>query len=255
MSNHAEYYSLAAVVDQWLIDNDLPNNFFPKGLSWAIRGLRELNFDSWADVKTILLDVSDRKTVVLPTDFVAWSKIGLKHGQYALNLSENNDLAITNREANEQFIRGLPKYGLPTGVDFSNYSNMSYANYNGMTLNAYGTGFMTKGSFKVNDNGQCKELLLDYDYPMKQIYLEYITDGFCPIGVTIIHPYVYDYLIKYIDAKWEDKANPNATESSILRRNREVADAERKVRARGNNVDPDTLLNIVRANTTLALKM
>jgi hypothetical protein len=249
------YYSLAAVVDQWLIENDLKNNMFPKGLAWAIRGLRELEFDSWPTVKTVLLDVTDRKTVVLPGDFVAWCKVAIKYGQYALALGENTDLSTLDRAANENFMRGLPKYALPNGVDFANYSYLPYANYQGMTLNVANTGFLTKGSFKEYRSEACTELLLDYDYGYTQVYLEYISDGFDPCGETIIHPYTYDYLFKYIDARYENKNNPDATEASRYRLNREVEDARRVVRARGNGVSPTDLENIVREFTTLALKM
>jgi hypothetical protein len=250
-----KFYSLAAVVDQWLIENDLKGNYFPKGLAWAIRGLRELEFDSWPHVKTMLLNVTDRRTVVLPDNFVDWCRVALKYGQYALDLGHNSDMLVGDRAANENFVRGLPKYGLPTGVDFANYSYLSYANYGGMTLDVVNSGFLTKGAFKYHDNGQCKELLLDYDYGFKQVYIEYISDGFDPCGETIIHPYTYDYVFKYIDARYENKGNPNATEASRFRLNREVKDAERVVRARGNNVTPTDLENIVREFTTLALKM
>lgn len=252
MSN--EYYKLASVVDQWLIENDLNGSWFPKGLAWAIRGLRELEFDSWPTVKTVLLDVTERKTAVLPTDFVAWIKVAVKYGQYAIALGENSDLGTLNREENETHFRGLPKYYTPNGVNFSSYSYLPYANYQGMTLNVYGGSFLTRGFFKVQDNCSCKELLLDYNYGFQQIYLEYISDGVDPCGETIIHPYTYDYVFKYIDARYENKNNPNASESSKVRLNREVIDAEHKVRARGNNVDPVTLENMVLEFTTLALK-
>lgn len=247
-----QYYKLASIVDNFMIENDLPDGWFAKSLVFAIRGLRELSLDTWNDVKTVLLDVSDQKTVLLPDDFVDWSYVGIQIGQYRVAIGVNDELNTLNRRPDSPSVAGLPTQHMPNGIDFDAY-NYNFNNYAGGGF--WCRGLVTKGFFKVFDNGQCKQLLIDYDYPIKKVYVNYITDGFNPCEETIIHPYLYDYLVKYMEHKYEEKNNPKATESSIDRKARDVFWAEKRIRARKNNLDPQTLLNITRQYTTLAIKM
>ncbi len=257
MSNqNQQFYHLASIVDHWLIHSDLGSGWFAKGLMWAIAGLREVKLDTWADVKTELLPVTDRNTVILPSDFVDWVKICCQVGQYAKVMSVNDDLNLLDRRPNDKIVSGLLEQNLGNGIDINAYTGgYDFCNYNGSSFFGYGGGFITKGHFKVHDNGQCKQLLMDYDYPFDDVYIEYITDGFNPCGETVISPYLYDYLIKYMDFKYEEKNNPKSSEASIYRKGRDVHFAEKRIRARRNNLDPKTLLDLTRKETTLTIRM
>lgn len=255
MADNTQYYKLASVVDHWLIENDLGSGWFAKGLVWAIRGLREVKLDTWQDVLTELFPVTERNTVILPPSFVDWVKIGTPYGQYAKTMSINDDLNLLDRSPNDSVVSGLLEQNLPNGIDVGAYQGYNFSNYNGSCFFGIGGGFITKGHFKVHDDGQCKKLLMDYDYPFDNVYVEYITDGFNPCGETVISPYLYDYIIKYMDLRYEEKNNPKATESSIYRKGRDVFQAERRIRARRNNLDPKTLLDLTRKETTLTIRM
>lgn len=239
MSDSTRYYKLAAVVDNYLVEADLPNGWFNKCLLWAIRGLRELHLDSWADVKTGLFSVTDRNTVELPADFVDWVKISRK-GNRIETLGVNMDISTIRESVSRGSITDVGYY-------LNNFANGA--------IFSYGLALSSMGSFRVYDNGTCKELLIDMTGRVNELYIEYITDGFDPCGETYIHPYLYDYLTKYIAHKYEEQNNPKATEASIYRKSQDVFYAEKKVRARRNNLDPQTLLNLVRQHTTLALKV
>lgn len=249
-----KYYKIAAVCDQFLIDKDLGSGWFQKSLSWALWGLRELKLDSFQDVKTLLLDVTDRKTVTLPGDFVDYVKVGVRIGQYVVTLAVNDDLNLLPRTTSSETVSGLLSQHLPNGVGMDQYSGYTFSNYGGSSFPSLGTGLPSKGHFKVHNTGTCKELLIDYDYGFSQVYLEYITDGFDPCSETVLHPYYVDYILKYIEAKYEENNNPNRNESSIYRKWEDVHWAEKKVRSRRNDLDPRTLLTITRANTRLTLK-
>ena len=255
MSDNKKYYKISATVDQFLIDNELGSGWFQKALSWALYGLRELHLDSWADIKTRLLDVTDRKTAILPGDFVDWTKIGVRRGQYVITLGVNDDLNLLPRTTSSETVSGLLSQNLPNGLDFGNYSGYLFSNYGGSSFPSYGDGLPSKGHFKIHDNGNCKEILLDYDYAFDKVYLEYITDGFDPCEETILHPYYVDYILKFMEYKFEEKNNPNRTEASIFRKGQDLHWAEKKVRMRKNDLDPRTLLTITRANTRLTPKM
>lgn len=253
--SNEKYYRVAAIVDQFLINNDLTEHWFNKALSWALWGLRELSLDTMQEVKTCLLTVTDRKTVTLPRDFVDWVKVGVRKGQYCVTMGVNSDLTGLQRTGDDDRVRGLLSQNLPNGLDVNSYGGYYFFNYGGKMLLGLGGGFRTKGDFKVVKRDGCTELLLDYDYGYPDVYLEYISDGIDPCGETILHPYTADYVLKYIELWYEKKNNPKATESSIDRLSRDVFEAEMKIRGRTNDLDPKTLINISRSQTRLTAKI
>ena len=255
MSKTSDYNKLSAIVDNFLMENDLSAGWFNKCLAWAYRGLREIRLDVWQDVSTKLLTVTDRKTATLPDNFVNWTKIAVKRGQYAIMLGVNDDLTTLNRTTDSDSVRGLLSQHMPNGIDFSAYSGYQFYNYSSGAVFGVGGGLPSKGYFKVHDNGQCKELLLDYDYPYTEIYLEYITDGIDECADPAVSPLLYDYIMCYLEAKYEAKNNPTRTEASIYRMEQNLHYATKKVRARRNNLDFQTLLNMTREYATLTPRM
>jgi hypothetical protein len=254
--DQSHFYKIASIVDQILAENDLPEHWFNKFLAWAIRGLEEIKLDVWQDVKTCLLPVTDRKTVVLPSDFVDWVKVGAPRGQYVVTMGVNDALRTDARQANRSdLVNGLMSQNLPNGLDFTNYGGYYFFNYGGASIVSLGGGLPSKGYFKLVDHGTCKELLLDYDYGCQEVYIEYITNGFDPCGETVVHAYLKDYLIKYTEFKFEEKNNPKANESSIFRKGQAVYFAERVVRARFNPLTPKDMLNLSRRHTRLTAKI
>lgn len=241
--DHVVFKKTLSGWDQWFLEMGL----------WH---LRELKLDVWMDVCTRYLPVTDRKTVILPTGFVDWTKIGCKIGQYCVTLGVNDKLNNLARDPNTpDFVAGLLSQNLPNGLNFNSYGGYYFFNYNGASLPSVGSGFVTKGSFKVYQNGLCKEILLDYDYPFTHLYVEFITDGFDPCGETVVDPYFADYVKKGMEYTWEEEKEPTRTEASIYRRGVAFHDAERKCRARKNDLDPQTLLNISRAQTRFTPKI
>lgn len=249
-ASNTDFNKLSAIVDQFLIENDLHDGFFPKALAWACRGLREIKLDVAQDVRTALLDVTERKTVKLPQDFVDWVKVGVPHGQYVIQIGINDELNGLGRTTTSPTVRGLASQHLPNGISMESYTFM---NYGGSSILGcfVGGSLPSKGYFKLFDDGNCKELLMDYDYSPSQVYIEYITDGLDPCGDTIVSPYLYDYVFKFIEFRYEKKNNPKATNFSIQEAERDVFWAEKKIRARKNNLDPQTVLNLSRQETRL----
>lgn len=254
MSN-SDYNKLSAIVDAFLQENDLPGGWYAKSLSWAYRALREIKLDTWGDVKTKLLPVTDMKTVILPDNFVDWVKVGVKRGQYIITLGLNDALSTITRTSDSDSVRGLLSQHMPNGIDFSSYGGYCFYNYDGGTCYGIGGGLPSKGYFKVHDNGTCKVLYLDYDYAYTEVLLEYITDGFDECSDPYVSPYLYEYIVAWMNDKYEIKNNPKATEASRDRCGLALHYATRKVRARTTNVDPQSLLNLTRDAARLTPKM
>lgn len=250
-----QHNKISAIVDHVMFKKTLPEAWWQWCLEMGLWHLRELKLDVWQDVVTEYLPVTDRKTVILPTSFVDWVKVGVKVGQYIVCLGVNGSLNHLDRDANsDDYVNGLLSQNLPNGLNFNSYGGQYFFNYNGSALSCIG-GFIAKGSFKVHTSGTTKELLLDYDYPHDYVLVEYITDGFEPCGETIVDPYFSDYVKKGVEFEWEKEKNPNRTEASIRRYGLDLFAAECKVRARKNNLDPQTLLNISRQQTRFTPKI
>lgn len=248
-------YLLGTVVDDWLDDNQLHNSFWQKGLKWAQRAVRKIRIDSFQQPKTVLLDVTERKSVVLPDGFVDWTKVAVKVGQYAITIGINDDLTTQSRSDSESTVRGLLSQSMPNGTDFSQYGGYTFYNYNGSTLCGIGGGLPSKGYFKPIDHGDCKELLLDYDYAYSQVYLEYITDGIDPCKETLIHPYEYDFILAFLERMYEFKNNPKATNFSKIEADKDVYFEELKMRARYNDMSPRDVLNMSRSQARFTTKL
>lgn len=250
-----EHNKVSAVVDHLLFKKSIPGAFFQWCLEMGLWKLRELKLDTWQDVCTELLDVTDRNTVILPNSFVDWTKVGRLVGQYVVTLGTNSELNNLNRVGNDARVAGLLSQNLPNGIDAGSYIGYTFMNFRGTSVFGLGAGFPAKGTFKVHDNGISKELLLDYDFQCSQIYLEFITDGFNPCGETVLNPYLCDFFLKSMEAAWEEDKAPDRTEASIYRKNNERDMAERVVRARRNDLDPKTLLQLSRSETRFTPKI
>ncbi len=251
-----KHNKISAIVDHVLFTKTLPNAFYQWMLEQALWYLRELKLDTAGEVKTVYLPVTDRKTVILPDDYVDWCAVAVKVGQYFVTLGVNDRLNELDRSPNStDFVNGLLSQNLPNGLNFNAYGGYMFFNYSGCSVNCFGGGFVAKGSFKFKQTGTTKELLLDYDYPHDNLLVMYISDGFDPCGDTIVDTYYSDYVKKSMEFAWEQDKEPSRTEASIYRRGSAMAAAERKIRARKNDLDPQTLLNISRQQTRFTPKI
>jgi hypothetical protein len=255
MTDNNKYHTVGAVVDQFLIDNGLTEHFFQKALSWALWGLTDLKLFIHQDVKTCLLPVSSRKTAVLPINCVDVTKIAVKRGQYIITLAVDDTLSKTKRTDDDDVVSGWLSGNMPNGINVNNYSGYYFFNYNGNSLYSIGRGLPLHKGYQIIQEGGSKILLLDYNFPCDEVYVEYITDGFDPCGETVLNPVLRDYVLKYIDHRYECKNNPKATETSIRRMAQDLYHAEMKVRASVNSIDKATLISSSRAGVKLTPKI
>lgn len=258
MIEQEEYNKASSIVDQFCLKKGLSAaHWFAWALTMGLWHLRELKLDTWQDVTTELLPVTSRRTVVMPTKYVDWVKIGVPVGQYVVTMGLNDDLGTLNRITNTiDPIAALASQNPPNGIDFENYSGTGYvfSNYGGRSFTSYGQGLQSKGHFKVHKIGPVTEILLDYDVNCTELYVEYITDGIDCSGETMLHPYLADYFLKGMELTYEEEKNPSATEASIDRKSRDLYWAEKKVRARRNNLTPKTMLQLSRKHVRLTTK-
>lgn len=145
--------------------------------AWVLgfRGLSELNYDIAAQPKSARLPVNANKTVTLPPDYLAWSKIGVLNNRGEVcSIKTNNGLSIW-RDNNETRIDKLTpdvQDNLPliTGNPF--YLNYYY---NGLYGNLFGVGggLIQYGSCRVDERNNV--IVLDQDFQYSSIILEYLS--------------------------------------------------------------------------------
>lgn len=239
-ADNTKLYKLSSVVDNFLIENDLSNSWFNKSLVWAMRGIREISLDTFQQAQSDHFPITNTNTVILPPGFVDFVIISGYNNGRCDTWCVQSDLDL------------LPRALGPTASQ-DGFSEVGYW-LQGCNVFSYGKPIYTRDRFKVVDTGGVKILKMDISTRVPEIYLEWVGDGINLCGETIIHPYVYDYLIKYIEEQYEDKNNPKATEASKLRKQQDRYFAEKRLRARTSNLDFNTLVNIANYYTTLANK-
>lgn len=257
-----DFYKLDSLVREWMADNELSEHWYQKMLSYAMKGLRKVALHSWQEPYSVLLVVDDKYTCTLPENYVKWTKIGLKLGQYIKVLALNGELNKLQRSAEDIAVDSLPLYQMPNGIDFGNYSGYNFVNINGTgeSQAGFGSGFSqmpSKGHFNiVKRDDTTNEITFDYDVRIgSEIIVEYISDGFNPNGETVVNQMLADYVHAYLDFKYEEKHNPLRNERSITRMGRNLNDEIRLVRAARNDLDPKTMITITRRETRFTPKM
>jgi len=253
-----DFYKITNVVNSWLAEMDLPSSWHPKFLSRCLKSLRTISIDRWQEPITIMFEVDSKRTFTLPVNYVMWSKVGIKIGQYLKTLAVNAELHQLVRHEGDDVIGGLPLYQIPNGIEASNYGGYQFFNYNGKSLFGWGGGNVpSKGYFEVVKRGEStKEIIFDYDIRTgTKMVLEYISDGLCADGESVVDPMLVDYLELAMELFYEKRVNPNKTEAAINRIQRDLWDAEVRVAARKSNLDMKTLQVISRRNTNFLPKI
>jgi len=256
-----DFYKLDSLVREWIGDNDLSEHWYAKMLSFAMKALREVALHHWQEPYSVWLTVDDRYTCTLPENYVKWTKIGLKIGQYVKILSMNSELNKLQRNDDDITVDSLPLYQMPNGLDFGNYSGYNFMNLNGSgdSVVGYGSGFSqmpSKGHFNVvKRDDTTNEITFDYDVRIgTDIIVEYISDGFNPNGESVVNQILANYIHAALDLKYEEKFNPRRTERSINRMGRNLNDHIRLVRASRNDLDPKTMITLTRRETRFTPK-
>ena len=244
---NSQYYTLGALVDQVLIDLDLPDQFYDKLLSWAIWSLREISLDASRTVKTCALQMNEYKAIDLPDDYVDWVKIGYQVGTRIVMLGVNSDMSeLTFDEAT--YTPESNKASAPNGIDFGNYGGYWFYNYQGQNVFGYSGQFNTKNHFKPVKRESGYQIQFDSEVNNGLIYVEYIGDGIDPCAESYIHPYYMDYMRKSLHLEYYNSPSGKKVSTAFDRKelDKKVYFAEKKVRGRNNDLDYKTMLNISR---------
>lgn len=171
-------------------------------LGVALWGLREISLDNGGHLQTTtVLNMSATKTIQMPAGFIDWNAIGIIAGGSLQFISKSEELISLH----------TAPYPFKTGVKTPELT------YSGI-LNSSDKFFVVDWDSKL--------IKFSSAVTTAQVYLDYITDGLGATGNTFVHPYIQNYLLKYLEKELLPNANSGA----------ELYHAEAVARARNSDL-------------------
>lgn len=230
-------YTLDNVVRNALSERGYPLHFYLQFLQYGIDALRELNFDTLQNVKSVRLNVNSYKAVTLPCDFVDIVRIGNELGQYVNPLGVKDSYNRLNQfnDAGDKvpYSNVEGDFGIPydwQGFWGTTYLN-SYGEFEGRAFNNVPT--YTNSYQLLRERN---EIQLDINYTSATVTLDYITDGVSTDASNAVHPYALDTIKKYIIYRMKESGRQyNLSERAVAKD--DYYNALRVLRARLNDVD------------------
>lgn len=229
--------------------------------NFALRGIREMNFDIQKKIKSLKLSVNtDNDTVELPDDFVDYTKIGIIGGDgliYVFGENKNQNMSMKysldsagnpiDSDGDGVYDREDAKDATSGRASLSDYESYTFRNflYEGNIGRAYGIGGgKYSGEFRINFEQNRIELYSTAGY--SEIVIEYIADEARSTNPSV-HVYAENALRSYIYYRLvERKANVPMAEK--MRARQEYYNERRLANARLKSFTKEEALKTIRKN-------
>ena len=183
----AQFVSVEEVIQDLLIEEGKSSEHeYLRYFNVSLNGLKELNFDTVRQIKTIELTIDHKNTISLPTDYVTYTAIAVSNGntlnylgkKEKMNLVQNSEASTSsNTEDPPIFTDNTPGDGLWG----------RYGQGGGNNANGYYRENLDEGTIEFSGSGS-------------EVILEYISDGSSGLeGKEIkIHSFAQEALKAYI---------------------------------------------------------
>lgn len=252
------YVTLNGLTRSYLQQCRKPIHWYARFLKYASDCLRELRFDSLQIINTTRIDVDEFWQAELPADMIdpkAWCKVGVQVGQFVRPLIPRDGI---NRLANRSTTDGTHEvYPNVTDSTDGSLGNIVWwginSNKNGEDVGGYyGLGAGSEpDTFKIIEERNV--IQLNQDITNSKIVLEYISDGSFTNAATKIPPYAQKTIEAYID--WMYKEHSKSFGAYDAERAKiEFGHQHGRLRARKNELDPETVTRIINRNRKASLK-
>lgn len=238
----AKYIQLKEIVANALDECDKSIADFDKCWILAFRALEVAHFNIAAEPKTIRIPLNGNQTAMLPSDYVAWVKIGIMDNLGQLSTLKVNNSLTTFRDNNPNRLELLTA-DINSGWGGTN-ANVPYLNYyyNGVftPLFGIGGGLIQFGECRVDEKNNV--ILFPADFRFDSVLLEYIS---CPEKDNdyVVDRRLREAIITFI--KWKLKLD---TDTNFYAR---LTEARRMI----TPVHLQTFNQIIRENQKFCLKV
>lgn len=203
-----KYYTVDSIVRNVLLRRGYPLHWYVQFLVSAKDCLREMALDSMPIINTALIDVETTGNYInLPCDFVDWTKVGIRVGQYVKPLVQRDSI---NRLHHYDSDGNIDNYedttDVPTDADTPIIFGSPVFFWDTVTWDTYGEftgrlyGFSGAGSnfdtFKYLP--ERNQIQLNQNLQVDKIVLEYISDGMSCDAATQVDVYAVATIEAYI---------------------------------------------------------
>ena len=232
------YITLSECVNAYLVRRgETSSHHFAKYLGITIDGLADLNYDvgGQQSVKTVELPIDPAtNSIPFPQDMVNYTKVGTCVNGNVIMLGINtsmcpipptNDCGTPEAMAGG-FLNGQlnnPVDGTPAEAPYGGYTFYNAGNY--------GTQFGHGGGYSFayyRPNWENRRFYFTHPFGFSEILLEYISNGYKPGEITLVHAFMKEPLIAWMG--WMDvEYNRNANMGEKDQRAKRYALAKRQL--------------------------
>ena len=231
----AQFISVQDVIQDLIVEEGKSSEHeYLRYFKLALSGLKELNFDTVRQVKTIELSLDHKNTVRLPSDYVSYTKIGIVGGNGEMNYLGKKDII--------NFVHGSKS----TVSDSSTEPPVFTDNIPGDGIwGKYGQGGGNNANGYYREN--MEEGTIEFSNTSGKIILEYVSDGSTGLsGEEIkVHAFAEEALKSYV--YWKSiyrKRAINMNEKMIAKK--EFYNQKRLARARMQSFNKEEALQTTR---------
>lgn len=250
--------SLDKIVKNILLKRGYPMHYYLQFLVYSKDGLREMAMDEpIITTRYKVCAVNTNNAIVIPNDYLDYTKISVRIGQFIKPLIEDNTLdLVPNYDSNfdiQPYNQGVQSQDNSSQLApiYSGYSAPYWwmVNYNTFGENLgrqFGGVAGQTDTFRVNKARN--EIKINEDFWCTEILLEYIGNGMDADSATHIDPYA-EFAIEAF-AMWQHKSHNrtySASEAELARQ--EYVNQRQIMRARISDITIDRLKRIVQHNS------
>lgn len=248
-------YFIDEIVRSALLTCSKPIHYYMEFLHYGLKGVKEVNYDSPVNIKTLRRDIDDNNEITLPDDYVDYVKVGFEKGHHVLPLVEKDTF---NRLMNLDSDGNQVPYSSPdleADLMYADaYYYASHGNEKGEHVGRhFGHKSTYKGAFKVIT--ERNKIVFDPAVKVKTIILEYISTG---IGEetnsrTSVPGYVAEAIERYILWRYYEN-QPKVPMNQKMMAREEWIQAHKRYRSRKYQLSKEDVLRSLRQHTYAAIK-
>lgn len=202
------FITLDKIIRRNLLAKRLPLHYYVEYLVHASTCLRELTFDSLRIINTVELTLNDYCAADLPCDYVDWTKVGIKMGQYVRPITQRDSVnRLRNQDSQGDYIKyqepSMYNMDFPYWPGFWMFQNVDDLGENLGRFYGYNAGNVPDGFKILKERSQIQFL----ESSRNTVFvLEYISDGQTSDNASQVDPYAWSAIEAFIN--W--KRTPNA---------------------------------------------
>jgi len=170
----AKWVGLSEIIYQYIDQARMSNADYRRLWAIGVRGVEEMGMDVYATPKTAKLVVNANKTVTLPSDYIAFSKVGI--------FNAKGEVATLRRNINLSSYKILQTDRLTSNTDNTTgntyrLQDLAYVNYfdGARYVNIFGAGSVLNSAGEFDISEEDGLIYLDNGFTFDYVVLEYLS--------------------------------------------------------------------------------